>query len=48
MRALGISDLPIGLFGSETFAPTELSLESGDGLVIYSDGVSEATDWSGN
>ncbi len=48
VRALGISDLPIGLFGNETFGTTELSLESGDGLAIYSDGVSEATDWSGN
>ena len=42
VKAVGNSDLPIGLFGNETFALTELSLASGDGLVIYSDGVSEA------
>ncbi len=47
VQPLENSDLPIGLFGSEEFAPTELFLDSGDGLVIYSDGVSEATDLSG-
>jgi sigma-B regulation protein RsbU (phosphoserine phosphatase) len=47
VRALETSDLPIGLFGSEEFALTELSLNCGHGLVIYSDGVSEATDISG-
>jgi phosphoserine phosphatase RsbU/P len=47
VRALEVSDLPIGLFGDEKFALTELSLNCGHGLVIYSDGVSEATDLSG-
>jgi sigma-B regulation protein RsbU (phosphoserine phosphatase) len=47
VEALETSDLPIGLFGSEEFALTELSLDPGHGLVIYSDGVSEATDLSG-
>jgi sigma-B regulation protein RsbU (phosphoserine phosphatase) len=36
------SDLPVGLFASEEFSVTELHLKPGDGLVIYSDGVSEA------
>jgi sigma-B regulation protein RsbU (phosphoserine phosphatase) len=35
------------MFGGEEFAVTELSLDGGEGLVIYSDGVSEATDLSG-
>jgi sigma-B regulation protein RsbU (phosphoserine phosphatase) len=47
VQALETSDFPIGLFGSEEFALTELSLDSGHGFVIYSDGVSEATDLSG-
>jgi sigma-B regulation protein RsbU (phosphoserine phosphatase) len=47
VRALECSDLPIGLFGSDEFAVTKLSLDPGDGLVIYSDGVSEAADLSG-
>ncbi len=47
VQVLETSDLPIGLFGSEEFTLTELSLEPGHGLVIYSDGVSEATDLSG-
>jgi sigma-B regulation protein RsbU (phosphoserine phosphatase) len=47
VRALECSDLPIGLFGGEEFAVTELSLDPGHALVVYSDGVSEATDSSG-
>jgi len=47
VRALECSVLPIGLFGSEEFTVTEMSLDPGDGLVIYSDGVSEAADLSG-
>jgi sigma-B regulation protein RsbU (phosphoserine phosphatase) len=47
VRVLEATDLPIGLFGSGEFALTELSLDSGHGLVIYSDGVSEATDLAG-
>jgi sigma-B regulation protein RsbU (phosphoserine phosphatase) len=48
VSALGHADLPIGLFSNDSFTLSELSLDSGDGLVIYSDGVSEATDRSGN
>jgi sigma-B regulation protein RsbU (phosphoserine phosphatase) len=47
VRELETSDFPIGLFGGAEFALTKLSLDPGDGLVIYSDGVSEATDSSG-
>ena len=47
VEVLETSDLPIGLFGSEEFTLTELSFAPGQGLVIYSDGVSEATDLSG-
>lgn len=47
VEELETSDLPIGMFGREEFAVTELSLDGGDGLLIYSDGVSEATDLSG-
>jgi sigma-B regulation protein RsbU (phosphoserine phosphatase) len=47
VEELQTSDLPIGLFGAEEFAVTELSLDRGDGLVIYSDGVSDAMDPSG-
>ncbi len=41
------SDLPVGLFASEEFSVSELRFEPGDGLVIYSDGVSEAMDPDG-
>jgi sigma-B regulation protein RsbU (phosphoserine phosphatase) len=38
------SNLPVGIFGKEEFSMTELSLEAGERIVVYSDGVSEATD----
>jgi len=41
------SDLPVGLFASEQFSVTELRFEPGDGIVIYSDGVSDTLDPSG-
>jgi sigma-B regulation protein RsbU (phosphoserine phosphatase) len=41
---LETAGLPIGLFSREQFSVGELQLEAGDGLVIYSDGVSEAAD----
>jgi sigma-B regulation protein RsbU (phosphoserine phosphatase) len=44
---LEISDLPIGMFRIEEFSVHELFLHPGQGMVIYSDGVSEATDVSG-
>jgi phosphoserine phosphatase RsbU/P len=41
------SSLPVGMFANGEFAVTELQLEPGDGVVIYSDGVPEATDSRG-
>lgn len=38
------ASLPVGMFGQEKFSLTKLSLNPGERLVIYSDGVSEATD----
>jgi sigma-B regulation protein RsbU (phosphoserine phosphatase) len=35
------------MFGSEEFSVSEIALERGESLVIYSDGVSEAMDASG-
>ena len=45
--ALETSDLPVGMFGNEDFSVTELHLEAGDSMLIYSDGVSDTTDASG-
>jgi len=47
VTSLEDSDLPVGLFASEEFSVEELHLGPGDGIVIYSDGVSEAVDPSG-
>jgi sigma-B regulation protein RsbU (phosphoserine phosphatase) len=47
IRPFEVSHLPIGMFGSEDFTVSEISLEPGQSLVMYSDGVSEAQDASG-
>lgn len=39
--------VPLGLFVESEFPVTETHFAVGDKLVVYSDGVSEATDWSG-
>jgi sigma-B regulation protein RsbU (phosphoserine phosphatase) len=41
------ANLPLGMFTEEEFSVGELRLEAGHSLVIYSDGVSEATDLAG-
>lgn len=52
VRASGRTELlkpescPIGLFPETSFPQREFRLEAGDKLVIYSDGVSEAENWS--
>lgn len=38
------SDLPVGIFGDTEFEVMDLRLKAGDSILIYSDGVSEATD----
>jgi sigma-B regulation protein RsbU (phosphoserine phosphatase) len=38
------ANLPVGMFANEEYSVTKLSLAQGELLVIYSDGVSEATD----
>jgi len=45
---LEMSDLPVGMFASGDFSVSELQLDSGDGMLIYSDGVSESTDAFGD
>jgi sigma-B regulation protein RsbU (phosphoserine phosphatase) len=44
VTALETSDLPVGMFASGDFSITELRLDAGDGMLIYSDGVSDTTD----
>ncbi len=43
ITALESSGLPVGMFGQEQFSVDELALGPGDVMVIYSDGISEAT-----
>jgi sigma-B regulation protein RsbU (phosphoserine phosphatase) len=47
VTALGVSDLPVGMFLNEEFSIDELLLRCGHSIVLYSDGVSEASDSSG-
>ena len=44
---LKTSNLPLGLFCEENFTVSEIQLSPDEGIVIYSDGVSEAADMSG-
>jgi len=39
--------LPLGLFGTGTFAARSIRLEPGDGLVLYTDGLTEARNQAG-
>lgn len=48
LRKLEPSGFPIGLFPDAEFPAQELQLLPGDRLVVYSDGVSEAADFSGD
>ncbi|MBV8073494.1 MAG: SpoIIE family protein phosphatase [Acidobacteriaceae bacterium] len=48
VNTLPDSNLPLGMFGEEEFTISRLQLGPGDGLVIYSDGVPEAMNNSGN
>ena len=43
---LNANTVPLGLFEESEFPVQEYRLEPGDKLVLYSDGVSEATNWS--
>ncbi len=47
VTALETSDLPVGMFANQEFSIAELRLDPGDGIVVYSDGVSDTTDGSG-
>jgi sigma-B regulation protein RsbU (phosphoserine phosphatase) len=40
-------NMPIGMFSTEDFVVSEVCFEAGQSMVIFSDGVSEATDASG-
>jgi phosphoserine phosphatase RsbU/P len=44
VAAVDGSNLPMGMFCNEEYSVTRLSLDRGELLVLYSDGVSEATD----
>lgn len=40
--------LPVGVFSSESFSVSKVSLEKGDTLFLYTDGLSECLDGDGN
>ena len=47
-KYLDLSGIPLGLFPESTYQESELSLETGDVLIMYSDGVVESRDESGD
>ncbi len=46
-RCIAATGLPLGLFCSQAFESTRIALEPGDVLVLYSDGMFEARDVTG-
>jgi sigma-B regulation protein RsbU (phosphoserine phosphatase) len=44
IAAIDGANLPLGMFSNESYSVTKLSLQPGELLLVYSDGVSEATD----
>ena len=47
VELLEANTVPLGLFAESEFPVAEAHLTAGDKLVVYSDGVSEAKNWSG-
>lgn len=47
VELLKANTVPLGLFAESEFPVAEAHLTAGDKLVVYSDGVSEAKNWSG-
>lgn len=44
---LDSTGLPLGMFGNEQFTTNKIQLTTGDTLLLYTDGVTEAADFSG-
>jgi sigma-B regulation protein RsbU (phosphoserine phosphatase) len=42
-----LAGLPLGIFEGHDYAPCQVELRPGDGLVLFSDGVTEARDAQG-
>ena len=47
VNAIGSTGLPIGMFCEEQFTTLQVRLEPGDSLLLYTDGLTEAADPSG-
>jgi phosphoserine phosphatase RsbU/P len=47
LSRIGATGLPLGMFRDEQFSTTELRLSPGDCIFLYTDGVTEAADASG-
>ncbi len=48
IRQVGATGLPLGMFATSCYTLERTSLESGDSLLIYTDGISEARDANGD
>ncbi|HYK90404.1 MAG TPA: PP2C family protein-serine/threonine phosphatase [Acidobacteriota bacterium] len=47
IRSLDATGLPLGIFRNSSYALTTIEAEPGDSLVLYTDGLTEAQDRSG-
>jgi phosphoserine phosphatase RsbU/P len=48
IRSIKSTGLPIGVFGNQEFSATNIQLSPGDSLLLYTDGLSEARNSSGD
>jgi phosphoserine phosphatase RsbU/P len=48
VRSIKATGLPIGVFSNQEFSATNLQLDPGDSLLLYTDGLSEACNSSGD
>ncbi len=48
VQVLAAASLPLGMFCSTDFESAKRSVSAGSMLLLYSDGITESTDWSGN
>ena len=48
VTAIEATGLPVGVFGTESFAVNRVQMNKGDTLFLYTDGLSESIDGSGN
>jgi sigma-B regulation protein RsbU (phosphoserine phosphatase) len=48
VTSIAATGLPVGVFCNESFSVSRMQMNQGDGLFLYTDGLSESQDGAGN